>query len=118
MGYSIIVENLSAEVLLSIINQIVIPRSIVVTDEWKSYSSLNESNTYQHQTSCQKYCFVDRNTVTRTQNVESYNNKLKLAIKKMKGLTLKQRKVFIQGFMYRRRHSDDKFTSIIKFFEF
>ena len=81
LSYSVIVENRSAEVLLSIINQIVIPGSIIVTDKWKSYSSLNKFNLYQHQTFCHKYCFVYRNTGTH-QNVESYNNKLKLAIKK------------------------------------
>ena len=117
MGYSVIVENRSAEVLLSIINQIVIPRSIIVTDEWKSYSSLNELNIYQHQTVCHKYCFVDRNTGTH-QNVESYNNKLKLAIKKMKGLILEQRKFFYMSLCTGKHHADDKFTSIIKLFEF
>ena len=33
LGYSVIVENRSAEVLLSIINLIVIPGSIIVTDD-------------------------------------------------------------------------------------
>ena len=118
LRYSVIFENRSAEVLLYIINQIVIPRSIIVTDEWKSYSSLNELNIYQHQTVCHKYCFVDRNTGTHTQNVKSYNNKLRLAIKKTKGLNLEQRKVFLQEFLYREHHSNDKFTSLIKLFEF
>jgi len=91
LGYSVIVENRSAEVLLSIINQIVIPGSIIVTDEWESYSSLNKINLYQHQTFCHKYCFVYRNIGTH-QNVESYNNKLKLAIKKNEGFNFRTKK--------------------------
>ena len=106
MVYSIIIKNRPAEILLPIINQIVILGSNIVTDEWKSYPSPNKSNLYQHQKIRHKYCFVDCNTCIHTQNVESYSNKLKLAIKKMNGL-LWEKKVFLQEFMYREHNADE-----------
>jgi transposase-like protein len=118
LGYTTIVTDRSANSIISVINEVVIPGSIIHTDEWKAYSSLNKSDIYTHQTVCHKYNFVDPHTGVHTQNVESYNNRLKLKIKQMKGLTLDQRKVFLKDFMYRELNVQDKFEAFIKLFNF
>lgn len=90
LGYTTVVNDRSADSLLSIISEIVIAGSIIYTDEWRAYSSLNQTGVYNQQTICHKYNFVDPNTGVQTQNVESYNNKLK----QMKGLTLIKERIF------------------------
>jgi hypothetical protein len=65
---------------------------------------------------CHKYNFANPIDGTHTQHVESYNNRLKLKIKKMKGLTDMQRERFFKDFMFRERHLNDRFGSFIKLF--
>ncbi|KCZ79174.1 hypothetical protein H312_03443, partial [Anncaliia algerae PRA339] len=85
-GYVELVENRKSSTLLEVINRVVLPHSIIYTDEWPSYANINQNEAYLHRTVTHKYHFVDPTTGVHTQNVESYNNKLKYKIKMVKGV--------------------------------
>ncbi len=74
-------------------------------------------NDYTHKSACHKYCFVDRNTGVHTQNVESYNNKLKIGIKKIKGLTPTGRLSYLDEFMFLDLFKQLSFTKIRALFK-
>ena len=63
------VENLDKKTLLPIICERIRPRSIIFSDCWKAYSTLNTLE-YEHQTVNHKYNFVDPTTYAHTQNIE------------------------------------------------
>ena len=69
--------------ILPIICANVASNSIIHTDEHKSYSALNNMG-FVHDTVCHKYTFINPETGDNTQAVESFNNSLKLDIKKEK----------------------------------
>ena len=81
-GNTEIVESRDASTLLPIIERVERPGSIIYTDEWASYNALGRNDNYRHKTVCHKYNFVDPSTLVHTQNVESFNNKIKCEIKK------------------------------------
>ncbi|KAG0439755.1 hypothetical protein DMUE_2211, partial [Dictyocoela muelleri] len=81
-GYAEIIESRNSNTIIPIIERIVRPGSIIYTDEWPAYTNLSNLNTYIHGTVCHKYHFVDPETFIHTQNVESFNNKIKYEIKK------------------------------------
>lgn len=83
-GYATIVEDRTASTLIPIIQNVCLPGTTIHTDQWRAYRSI--SNSFAHLTVNHKLYFVDPHTGCHTQNVESYNNRLKLNIKKMKGL--------------------------------
>ncbi|KCZ82414.1 hypothetical protein H312_00072 [Anncaliia algerae PRA339] len=56
---------------------------------------------YDHDTVCHKYKFVDKNTGTNTQGVESFNNELKLEIKRRKGIETNLRQRFLDEFCFK-----------------
>ncbi|KAG0437827.1 hypothetical protein DMUE_3457 [Dictyocoela muelleri] len=82
-GYVEIVLDRSADALMSIINRIIMPGSIIHTNK-TPHRMIKESSKYSHGTICNKYNFVDPDTRIHTQHVESFNNKLKLEVKKKK----------------------------------
>ncbi|MGL6009322.1 MAG: transposase [Culicoidibacterales bacterium] len=86
LGYVACVANRKAETLLPIITSVVRPGSKILTDEFKAYDSLIHDPRYFLRRVCHKYNFVCPISGNHTQHVESFNNKLKLAIKKCKGI--------------------------------
>jgi hypothetical protein len=58
---------------------------------------------FEHATVCHKYFFVFPQTGMHTQNVESYNNHLKMKIKTMKSIKSDDFNDFIVEFMWRER---------------
>lgn len=83
--YLKLVENRSSSVLLPIIQQICRPGSIIYSDKWKAYDNINSLG-FQHETVNHSLYFVDPNTNVNTQTIEAYWAKVKLRIKKMKGV--------------------------------
>lgn len=117
VGYCEVVENRSAQTLIPIIYRVVRSGSIIYTDEWRAYNELRNNMEYEHQTLTHKYNFVDPSTGVHTQNVESFNNKLKLIIKKNKGCGEDKRKDLIDLFLfcdYFKERAFEKFIEIIK----
>ena len=84
IGYMEIVERRDSATLLPIIQKVVRPGSIVHSDEWRAYRSLQGID-YAHETVNHSVNFVDAITGVHTQTVESYWNKHKYMIKMMKG---------------------------------
>lgn len=114
IGFATIIENKSSNTLIPIISSVVKSGSIIHSDELKSYIKLKDINGYIHKSVCHKYEFIDKITGVHTQNVESYNNKLKLGIKKMKGLTKIGRLNFLSEFMFLDMYKSESFSKILE----
>ena len=111
-GYASIITKRDAATLMSHITKILKPGSIITTDEWTAYNALAEY-AYIHRTVCHKYHFVDPVTKEHTQNVESYNNKLKLALKEKKGIFNDRKQEFCEYFMFCDIFKDDPYHKMI-----
>ncbi|KCZ78507.1 hypothetical protein H311_00462 [Anncaliia algerae PRA109] len=84
-AFAKVIANKEANTILPIIFSQVQPFSKIHINEHRSYSKLSTLG-YDLDTVCHKYNFVDKNTGTNTQGVESLNNELKLEIKRRKGI--------------------------------
>ncbi|KAG0440025.1 hypothetical protein DMUE_2041, partial [Dictyocoela muelleri] len=118
LGYAEIVESHSADILIPIIDRVVRPGSYISTDEWAAYGKIESLNGYIHSTVCHKYHFVDPNTHTHTQHVESLNNKIKYEIKKRRGFINSQKGDFLTYFLFIDHHKDDALTKILDIIKF
>ncbi|KCZ76572.1 hypothetical protein H311_02427 [Anncaliia algerae PRA109] len=78
-----VIPDKKSSTIIRIICAQVVPGAIIWTDEHKSYVSL-ANNGFIHQSLCHKFEFVDKQRGTHTQFVESFNNQLKIEIKKEK----------------------------------
>ena len=80
-GFATMIPNIAVKTMIPIIEQIVRPGSIIY-NEAKAYQHLKASSKrYEHKSVCHKYNFVDPVAGAHTQNVESFNNKLKVPSK-------------------------------------
>lgn len=109
LGYCTLVEDRTASTLIPIINQRVLPGTTIWSDEWPAYRALAHNEHYNVGTICHKFNFVCPLTGIHTQNVESYNNKIKMGLKKMRGLTEEQRKDYLLEFMWFERKDNSNF---------
>lgn len=92
------INDKKASTLIPIICRNVANNTIIWTDEHRSYSSLS-NYTFLHETVCHKYEFITENGVN-TQKVESFNNSIKLEIKKRKGVLTTKRDAFLKEFCF------------------
>lgn len=113
-GFCKVLHDRSARSILPIIYRVVLPGTTIHTDEWSSYNQLSRSSDYTHLTVCHKYNFVNPITGTHTQNVESFNSKLKLRIKKMKGIISGRHDEFCLEFMWLDRFGNTGFDKVIE----
>lgn len=104
-AYACVIPNKAASTTLPIIQSQVVPNSIIWTDEHKTYTALSK-NGYNHSTVCHKYNFVAHDG-TNTQSVESFNNCIKLEIKRRKGVWTIKREEFLKEvcFLFNHRHN-------------
>ena len=65
----IIVQNRTARTLIPLIESNVLPRSLIWTDEWESYTSLSTIG-YEHETVNHSENFIDPVTGANTQKIE------------------------------------------------
>lgn len=112
-GYMQIVERRDKETLIGIIQAHVRPYTVVNSDEWAAYASLSNHH-YVHNTVCHKYNFVNPETGTHTQHVESYWNRQKLRIKKAKGLIASAMPAVIEEYMFFDLMHPDIFVELLK----
>lgn len=113
-GYAKIVPSRDAQTLLPIIFNVVREGSIIHTDEWASYRQLTNSIQYEHRTVSHKYHFVDPETGVHIQNAESFNNKLKLAIKKARGVREDRRQGFLDLFLFVELFKNSSFDEFLR----
>ena len=113
-----IVQQRDASTLLPIINDHVAPGTVVHTDEWAAYRRVGSlPNASSHSTVNHSITFVDPTTGTHTQTVESYWNRCKAKLKRMKGCVAHQVPSYLDEFMWRERHSTSRrlaFTNIMR----
>lgn len=110
-AFACVISDKKASTILPIINQNVELGSIIHTDEHKSYFRLNYLG-YVHDTVCHKYEFVNRETGTNTQAVESFNNELNLDIKRRKGVATMKRPEFLKEFVWKFNNREKRFLKI------
>jgi hypothetical protein len=111
LGYVQTVPDRSAGTLLPIIQRVVRSGTVIHSDEWLAYNKLSSFG-FAHNKICHKYHFVCPETGIHTQNVESYNNKIKIEIKKRKGMCVGQHEDFFKEFMFKERFSCDYFSEL------
>lgn len=109
-----LIENKSASTILPIISKHVRAGSKIFTDEAKVYQALKKNKEYEHNSIVHKYQFVDYEENVHTQNIESFNNKIKLRIKKMKGVNKDSRKDFLLEFMWLDFWKSECFSETLK----
>lgn len=83
--FACVIPDKSASTLIPIITSQVANGSVIWTDEMRSYGLLRNFD-YYHETVCHKYEFINSENGVNTQSVESFNNFVKLEIKKRKGV--------------------------------
>ena len=118
VGYMEIVQQRNATTLLPIINTHVAPSTVIHSDEWAAYRRVASlPNVSSHSTVNHSVTFVDPTTGTHTQTVESYWNRCKTKLKRMKGCVADQIPSYLDEFMWRERHGTLRrlaFTNIMR----
>lgn len=113
-----IVQQRDAATLLPIIQAHTAPGTIIHSDQWAAYNNVQSLPSVSlHQTVNHSVEFVDSTTGAHTQNVESYWNRSKTKIKRMKGCHAEMLPSYLDEFMWRERHgktASEAFTSIIR----
>ena len=113
-----IVQRRNASTLLPIINAHVAPGTVIHTDEWAAYNRISSlPNVSSHSTVNHSVTFVDPVTGTHMQTVESYWNRCKTKLKRMKGCMAHQVPSYLDEFMWRERHGTSRrlvFTNIMR----
>ena len=107
--YAAVVHSRDAATLLPIINNHVAAGTIVHSDEWAAYNRIGSlPNVGSHSTVNHSLTFVDPVTGTHTQHVESYWNRCKTKLKRMKGCVEHQIPSYLDEFMWRERHGTSR----------
>ncbi len=105
LGYMEVVQRRNAATLLPIIQAHTAPGTTVHSDEWAAYNQVQSLPTVgTHNTVNHSLHFVDPVTGVHTQNVESYWNRVKGKLKRMKGCHAHQLPSYLDEFMWRERH--------------
>ena len=113
-----VVQRRDAATLLPIINAHTAPGSIIHSDMWAAYSRVqNLPPVAAHNMVNHSRNFVDPVTGVHTQTIESYWNRVKTKIKRMKGCHAHQVPSYLDEFMWRERHGvtgRDALTNIMR----
>ena len=92
------------------------PSTIIYSDQWPAYRQI--SNSFEHYTVNHKINFVNPISGVHTQNVESYNNRLKMPIKSMKGIRKSTINNYLIEFMWKERNSENLFNSLLNLIKY
>ena len=99
LGYMEIVQRRGAATLLSIIQAHTAPGT-VHSDEWAAYHRVQQlGNIAAHHTVNHSLHFVDPVSGVHTQNVESYWDRVKIKLKRMRGCHAHQLANYLNEFM-------------------
>ncbi|KCZ78687.1 hypothetical protein H311_00278 [Anncaliia algerae PRA109] len=113
-GYMEIVPDRSARTLLPIIRKVCKPGTIIHSDEWSAYGQIQSQLGFIHKTVNHSYYFVDPDTNTHTQNIESYWNKQKLKLKALRGVRRADLPFYIAEFIWKENYKNDIFNTLIE----
>ena len=110
-----LVDARDAATLLPIIEAHVNPGTIIWSDSWASYNNVNSlPSVHSHDTVNHSIEFVSSSGV-HTDHIESYWNRVKIKIKRMRGCHRSQLASYLDEFMWRERYgknNDDVLTNI------
>ena len=107
-----IVDQRNVATLLPIINVHVAAGTIIHSDEWASYHRVSTlSNVSSHSVVNHSVTFINPTTGTHTQRIESYWNRTKIKLKRMRGCHADQLPSYLDEFMWRERHSPIFFST-------
>lgn len=113
-----IVQQRDAQTLLPIIQTHVAPGTVIHSDQWAAYNRIASlPNVSSHSTVNHSVTFVDPLSGTHTQNVESYWNRAKMKLKRMRGCHADQLASYLDEFMWRERYGQtkaDAFNNIMR----
>ena len=91
---------------------VVLPGSIVHSDQWTSYREIQQRLALEHKTVNHSLHYVDPHTGVHTQSIESYWANKKYSIKVMKGCLRDHLPSYLQEFMWRERNRDNTFENM------
>lgn len=104
-GFITFVTKRDAATLLPIIERVIAPESIIISDEWAAYRNIpNLPNNYRHQTVNHSKNFVNPATGAHTNNVENYWKRAKSIFKRMNGTQKEMIPSYLDEFMWRERY--------------
>ena len=104
LGYTEIVQQRNAATLLPIIQAHTHPGTIIHSDQWAAYNNVNTlPGIAAHRTVTHSFEFVAADG-THTQNIESYWQRVKGKLKRMKSCHAHQLASYLDEFMWRERH--------------
>jgi len=109
------VERKDADTLRRVINNDVLPESIVITDEWAAYppASLNMP-LIEHRTINHTENFVDPNDPEiHTQTVVNLSSRVKELVRRKKGILRESYILHMTDFLWRQRHPNHKYFNEI-----
>ncbi|KAG0423912.1 hypothetical protein DMUE_6120, partial [Dictyocoela muelleri] len=106
------VPDRRAETLLPIINSIVRDGTIIWSDQWPAYRNISER--LSHETVNHRLYFVDPQTGTNTQHVESLWNKLKYKLKKMMGVSSRDIQDYLDLWTYKSCFNNQDFILFLR----
>ena len=105
LGYVEIVPARDASTLLPIIQAHTAPGTIIHSDQWRAYNTVNTIPAVaSHQVVNHSLNFVDPATGVHTQTIESYWNRVKTKFKRIKGCDGNQLPSYLDEFMWRERY--------------
>ena len=104
LGYMQLVPDRSALTLLPIIQDHVLPGTVIWSDQWRAYSRVSSIPSVSgHQTVNHSLHFKDPQTGVHTNNIESYWNRVKYKFKNMKGISRTTMPSHLDEFLWRER---------------
>ena len=105
LGYMEVVPSRDANTLLPIIRAHTAPGTTIHSDQWRAYSTVSSLPAVTtHGVVNHSLHFVDPATGVHTQTVESYWNRVKTKLKRMKGCDGDQLPSYLDEFMWRERY--------------
>jgi len=104
--YFEIVPDRTAETLLNVIEQHVLPGTLIYSDQWRAYDkiSLLHNQQVQHQTVNHSVHFVNPDTMACTNKIESCWNTVKIRFKEMRGCSRPKIQGYLDEFMWRHNN--------------
>ena len=112
LGYMEVVHARDAATLLPIIQAHTTPGSTIHSDQWAAYTRVQTlGNVATHNSVNHSLHFLDPVTGVHTQNVESYWNRVKSKLKRMKGCHAHQIPSYLDEFLWRERHGKSASTA-------
>jgi transposase-like protein len=108
VGVTRLVANRGANTLLPLIQQLVLPGTIIYTDGWRGYIGIPEISVeprYIHRTVNHSRYFVNPSTGVHTNNVEAYWSSIKRKFKAISGTTRELTQMYLDEHAYRQRFS-------------